>query len=77
MIHKTYCRQPLRFFGGIRGRLTPTRRRVYCEEMGLTAPEEFTDVDPTSRHVLIQSEQRSNWQSSAVLVSTVGGCGRR
>lgn len=33
-----------------------TRRRVYCDEMGLTMPQEFTNVDPTSRHVLIQSE---------------------
>lgn len=30
------------------------RRRIYCEEMGLQFPEEFTEVDPTSRHVLIQ-----------------------
>lgn len=33
-----------------------TRRRVYCEEMGLTTGQEFTEIDPTSRHVLIQSE---------------------
>ncbi len=31
-------------------------RRVYCEEMGLTSGQEFTEIDPTSRHVLIQSE---------------------
>ncbi|CBJ26173.1 conserved unknown protein [Ectocarpus siliculosus] len=30
------------------------RRRVYCEEMGLTSQQEFTEMDPTSRHVLIQ-----------------------
>ncbi|CAM9265252.1 unnamed protein product [Discosporangium mesarthrocarpum] len=30
------------------------RRRVYCEELQVPQPEEFDDLEPSSRHVLIQ-----------------------